>query len=160
MDLSVNRAAVAMPGVFAQVHLPLPTAPFVRIGFARSFWNDLRTARGDVGVRWSEATLTACSDLFHQETVGAGPCLDAEAGRLEAVVVAPLPALARATEWFSAGVAGRLAWRPLGSLSLEVMGGVRVPLVRAQLLFEPAALVYDPPIVVPFLSTAVVAHLP
>jgi len=37
---------------------------------------------------------------------------------------------------------------------------VRAPLIRNELLFEPATLVYEAPRVVPFLGGALVGHLP
>ena len=57
-------------------------------------------------------------------------------------------------------VAARVAWRPLRALSFEIIAGARVPLIRNELFFEPLTLVYEAPFVVPFVGTAVLAHLP
>lgn len=159
-ELSANRAAIVMPGVFAQIAFPGRLEPFLRLGFARSFRDDVDSVRGRAGLVWTEGTVAGCGDLFRTATLGGGLCLNAEAGALQAIVSEPLPSRGRTRPWFSVGASARLAWRPLAALSFEIVGGARVPLVRNQLFFEPLSLVYEAPAVVPFVGTAVVAHLP
>ncbi len=160
-EVSSNRSVVVAPTFFGQLELPLRFAPMLRLGFARSFRTDAVSASGTVGLRWSEATLTACAGLIRQRTIHLGPCLNADAGLLEAIVIEPLPSRVRSAAWLSAGASARVAWRPLPAVSFELLGGARVPLTRNELLFEvPATLVYEAPPVVPFVGTAVVAHLP
>lgn len=157
---SVNRGIVTIPGVFAQIEFPLRLAPILRVGFGRSFRNDSASARGTVGAQWDVATADACADVATVGRFRVGPCLNVEAGALKAIVIEPLPARIRWAAWSSAGGSARITWKPLSAWSLELLGGVKVPLVRNQLLFEPAILVYQAPAVVPFVGLAAVAHLP
>ncbi|AKU97339.1 hypothetical protein AKJ09_04003 [Labilithrix luteola] len=159
-EISANRAAIVMPGVFAQLVFPVRFEPLLRLGFARSFRDEVASARGSAGLAWTEATVAGCGDLFGNATIHAGPCVNAEGGVLQAIVNEPLPSRGRTRPWFSAGASARLAWRPLSALSFEIVGGVRVPLIRNELFFEPLSLVYEAPAVVPFVGTAVAAHLP
>ena len=160
VELSANRALVVMPGLFGQVGFPGRFAPLVRVGVRRSFRGETVSRFGTVGLQWNEVALTGCGDLVRQPTLRVGPCLNAEGGILEAIVIEPLPSRARTTAWLSAGAAARISWRPLRAMSFELLGGVRAPLIRNELLFEPATLVYAAPRVVPFLGGAVVGHLP
>lgn len=159
-EASANRAAVFTPAVFGQLVFPLRFEPSLRLGFARSFRQDAVSARGSAGLDWTVATIAGCGDLVRHAALSAGPCVNAEAGALEAVVVDPLPSRGRTRLWLSAGASARVAWRPLRALSFEVAVGARVPLIRNQLFFEPLTLVYEAPFVVPFVGTAVLAHLP
>jgi len=160
VEVSANRALVVMPGLFGQVGFPGRFAPLVRLGVRRSFREDTVSRFGTVGLQWNEVALTGCGDLVRQPTLRVGPCLNAEGGVLEAIVIEPLPSRARAAVWLSAGAAARISWRPLRAMSFELLGGVRAPLVRNELLFEPAMLVYEAPRIVPFLGGALVGHLP
>ena len=160
LEASANRAAVVTPAVFGQIVLPLRFEPFLRLGFARSFQQKAVSARGIAALAWTEATIAGCGDLVRHATLRAGPCVNAEAGALEADVVEPLPARGRSRLWLSAGASARVAWRPLRALSFEIIAGARVPLIRNELFFEPLTLVYEAPFVVPFVGTAVLAHLP
>lgn len=159
VEVSANRSAVVTPRVFAQLTIPSSLAPFLRLGVGRSFRSNTVSAWGTVGIQWSEATLLACADILRQEKLGLAPCLNADAARLEAVVIEPLPSRTRSALWLSAGSSVRLAWRPLPAVSFELFGGARIPLIRNQLLFEPATLVYEAPLIVPFLGAGVVAHV-
>ncbi len=160
LEASANRAAVVTPAVFGQIVLPFRFEPILRLGLARSFQQKAVSARGSAGLAWTEATIAACGDLVRRATLRAGPCVNAEAGALEAVVVEPLPSRGRSRLWLSAGASARVAWRPLRALSFEIAVGARAPLIRNELFFEPLTLVYEAPFVVPFVGTAVLAHLP
>jgi hypothetical protein len=160
LEASANRGAVLTPAVFGQIAFPLRFEPFLRLGFAQSFREKAVSALGSASLEWTEATVAGCGDLVRHATLRAGPCVNAEAGALEAVVVEPLPSRGRSRLWLSAGASARVAWRPLRALSFEVAFGARVPLIRNQLFFEPLTLVYEAPFVVPFVGTAVLAHLP
>ncbi|MBX3196731.1 MAG: hypothetical protein KF894_01140 [Labilithrix sp.] len=159
-EVSVNRSLVVTPGLFGQVGFPGRFAPVVRAGIRRSFRADTVSPFGTVGLQWSEVAVAGCGDLLRQPTVRVGPCLNAEGGVLEAVVIEPLPSRVRSAAWLSAGASARISWRPLQAVSFELLGGVRAPLIRNQLLFEPAALVYEAPPVVPFLGASVLGHWP
>ncbi|OJY14841.1 MAG: hypothetical protein BGO98_37985 [Myxococcales bacterium 68-20] len=160
VEVSANRALVVMPGLFGQVGFPGRFTPLVRVGVRRSFREDTVSRFGTVGLQWSEVALTGCADLVRQPTLRVGPCLNAEGGILEAIVIEPLPSRVRTAVWLSASAAARISWRPLRAMSFELLGGVRAPLIRNELLFEPATLVYEAPRVVPFLGGALVGHLP
>lgn len=160
VDVSANRSLAVMPGLFGQVGFPGRFAPLVRVGIRRSFRADTVSRFGTVGLQWNEVALTGCGDLVRHPTLRVGPCLNAEGGILEAIVIEPLPSRTRAAVWLSAGAAARISWRPLRAMSFELLGGVRAPLIRNELLFVPASLVYEAPRVVPFLGGALVGHLP
>lgn len=160
LDFSANRAAIVTPGVFAQLAFSGRFEPLLRLGFARSFRDEVVSVRGSAGLVWTEGTVAGCGGLLRHSTLRAGLCLNAEAGTLQAIVNEPLPSRGRTRPWISAGASARLAWRPLSALSFEIVGGARVPLLRNQLFFEPLSLVYEAPAVIPFAGMAVVAHLP
>ncbi len=160
LEVSANRGHLITPGVFGQVVLPLRFEPLLRVGVARSFWQKALSTRGTAGLEWTEATVAGCADVVRYATLRAGPCANAEAGALEAVVIEPLPSRGRSRVWLSAGASARIAYRPLPALSFEIVAGARAPLIRNQLFFEPLTLVYEAPVAVPFVGTAVLAHLP
>ncbi|MBX3258141.1 MAG: hypothetical protein KF782_00365 [Labilithrix sp.] len=159
-EVSANRSLVVTPGLFGQLGFPGRFAPVVRAGVRRSFRADRVSPFGTVGLRWSEVAVAGCGDVVQRPTMRLGPCLNAEGGVLEAVVIEPLPSRVRSAAWVSAGASARLSWRPLQAMSFELLGGVRAPLIRNQLLFEPAALVYEAPLVVPFVGASVLGHWP
>lgn len=163
VEINGNRGAVPMAKWFAQVHFPgAPFQPTVVLGLARSATERIRSPRGAIAVRWSEISVDGCVDLVRAGALGGGPCINVDAGALEATVIAPLPARAFSYLWLSAGASAKIAWRVLPALSVELAAGARVPLVRSELFFEPDtdAVVYRAPVIVPFTAAGFVAHLP
>jgi len=148
-----------MPALFGQITFPIRFEPSLRLGVGRSFRTNTVSAVGTVGLQWDEMILTGCGDLIRTGRFSVSPCVDVEAGILEAIVLEPPPSRVRSADWFSAGVSAHFSWRPLAALSVELFGVARAPVIRNQLLFEPATLVYEAPHIVPFVGTAVVAHI-
>ncbi len=160
LEASANRGAVVASSLAVQIALPLRFEPTIRVGLLRSFRREVVSSRGSAGLSWTTATAAGCADLFRNAALRAGPCVNLEVGAIEAVVLAPPPARGRVRPWLSAGASGRIAWRPLRALSFELAAGVRAPLVRSELFFEPITHVYEAPVAVPFIGTSAFAHLP
>ena len=163
IEVNGNRGAVAMPKWFAQVGFPrLPFEPTLVVGLARSARERISSSRGAIAVRWSEIMLAGCADVVRTGALHFGPCVNVEAGALEASVIAPLPVREFSYLWLSAGASAKIAWRVLPALSVEMTGGARASLVRSELFFEQdtSTVVYRAPPIVPFVASGFVAHLP
>lgn len=161
-EVNGNRNAVLMGTWFAQLALAAPLDPTFRVGVARSMREPIASSRGVVAIRWSELTAAGCVDLLRERQLRVGPCFNAEVGLLEATVVVPRPAVDASYLWLSLGGAGRIAWRPLPALSVEMLLGARAPVLRKELFFEPYAepVAYRAPALSPFIGLGFIAHLP
>jgi hypothetical protein len=161
-EINGNRGAVLVATWFAQLTLPAPFDPALRVGVARSSREAVSSPRGVVAIRWSELTLAGCADLLRERGFRVGPCLNVELGRLEASVVVPRPTLDVSYLWLSLGASAKVAWRPLPRFSVEMMVGVRSPVMRKELFFEPYGdpVAYRAPAISPFMGIGFVAHLP
>lgn len=163
VEINGNRGAVAMAKWIAQIGFPrLALKPSLVLALARSTREQMSSSRGAIAVRWSEISLAGCADVVRTGALHFGPCVNVNAGSLEATVIAPLPARDFSYLWLSAGASVKISWRLLTALSVEMTGGARAPLVRNELFFEPdkSMVVYRAPLIVPFVATGFVAHLP
>ncbi|MBX3212212.1 MAG: hypothetical protein KF850_09280 [Labilithrix sp.] len=161
-EVNGNRNAVLMGAWFAQLTLPAPLDPTVRVGAARSTREPIASSRGVVAIRWSELTAAGCVDVLREPQLRVGPCFNAEVGLLEASVVVPRPAVDASYLWLSLGGAARIAWRPMPAFSVEMTLGARAPVLRKELFFEPYAepVAYRAPAISPFIGLGFIAHLP
>jgi hypothetical protein len=156
---SANRAVILMPALSGEIGFRSVLAPSIRLGVGRSVPESFVTPQGAARVQWTELLLDSCVELFRVETLRAGPCLNAEVGRLDVVVRAPLQYRSQSRWWVTAGGSAKVSWQLHRRFSLELSGGVRVPVIRDRLFFEPSTVVYEPPAAVPFAGVAFVAHL-
>lgn len=160
-EVDVNRGSVLLGRWFAGARLPLLFDPTLRLGVARSTRGLLTSSRGDVTLRWSVITFDACAALYRIPTLSIGPCFDSEVGTIDASVVDPAPARNSTHFWLSAGASGKVAWQPVGALSVELAVGFRIPVPRSELFFEPDRnVIYRSPVVIPAVMTSIVAHFP
>ncbi|MBN9163504.1 MAG: hypothetical protein J0I07_21240 [Myxococcales bacterium] len=159
IEASANRSLIVMPMLFGEVRFRGALAPAVRLGVGRSFQERFVTPDGTANVQWSELLLGACAEVLRVRALGVGACAEGEVGRLDAAVDAPLRFRSESRSWVAAGASARLSWQAHPAFSFEVSGGARVPVLRYQLFFEPATVVYDAPAVIPFAGAAFVAHL-
>lgn len=162
VEVNGNHGAVLLGTWFAELSFPLPLHPAIRLGLARSTREAASIPRGAIAMRWVELTWAACAELYRNEAIRVGPCLNGEVGSLEASVVRPLPARDIPSPWLSAGGSARMSWRLLPPLSLETMVGARAPILRRELFFEPLStpLAYRAPLVAPFAEVGFVVQLP
>lgn len=160
LEISANRSLIVMPTLFGALRFRAALGPTLWLGVGRSFSEHFATRQGSASVRWSEVLFGACAAIVRVSTLRVGPCVNAEVGRLDAVVEPPLPFRSQSRWWVTAGASARLSWQVHPAFSFEVNGGARLPVVRDQLVFEPATVVYEAPAVVPFAGAAFLAHLP
>ena len=160
LETSANRSLVVMPTLFGALRFRRALAPTLWLGVGRSFSERFATRQGSASVRWSEVLFGACAAIVRVSSLGVGPCVNAEIGRLDAVVDPPLPFRSQSRWWVTAGASARLSWQVHAAFSFEVNGGVRLPIARDQLVFEPATVVYEAPAVVPVAGAAFLARLP
>lgn len=159
IQITANRAAVVLATLSGELGFRSALAPAIRLGVGRSVAENYVTQQGGARVQWSELLLDVCVALFRAGQFRVGPCFDAEVGRLHADVLPPLEFRSQSRWWVTAGGSAKVAWQLHRRFSVELSGGVRVPVVRDRLFFEPDTLVYEPPPVVPFAGIAFVAHL-
>ena len=162
VELNGNRNALLVGTWFAQLDFAAPLEPMLRVGVARSTRESISSSRGVVAIRWSELTWAGCAALLRAGELRVGPCLNAELGHLEASVVVPRPGSDSSFLWLSLGGSARIAWQPLPLLSIEMMAGIRAPLLRKELFFEPYAepVAYRAPSISPFIGVGFVARFP
>lgn len=130
-------------------------APSIRVFGARSL--DVERSRsasagavGTASLRWTYAGFDVCPvRIGLAPTLSLRPCVELNAGVLEADssgsngVSQPRD---RERAWVATDLHGRLAWKPVGFLALELEGGAMVPFVRETFLFLPRTDVYHAPI--------------
>jgi len=162
VELNDNRGPVVLGTWFAQITFPAPFDPALRVGVARSTRERASIAPGAIAIRWSELIWAVCADVHRDRGFRVGPCLNGELGSLQASVIRPLPAHDVPSPWFSLGASAKATWRILPPLDVEVMAGVRAPILRRELFFEPLdyLLAYRAPMLVPFADLGFVVHLP
>lgn len=160
-EVNANRGALPLATWFVQLAFPVRFEPMLRLGLARSLRERIVSPLGHVAVRWSELTMASCVDLLRQQVLRIGPCINAELGRLQASVVAPLPVVSHSYLWLTLGASARATWRLSPSFSIEMMLGVRAPVMRKELYFEPYRdpVAYRAPLVSPFAAVGFVAHV-
>ncbi len=164
IELSANDAAIVAPSFFTELALPAPPSPTLRVGVARSFRARFVTPAGNASVRWTELRAAGCVTAVRVRALrfGLASCAHLDVGRQDAVADAPLTHFERQHAWVAAGAGVKLAWRLLPRLSLELEGGLRVPITRTGFHFEESpreVRVYDAPTVIPFGVVSFVAHL-
>ncbi|AKV03303.1 hypothetical protein AKJ09_09966 [Labilithrix luteola] len=161
-EVNGNRGLVLLSTWFAQISVPFGLDPTLRVGLARSTREHVSSPRGGLDIRWSEVTFAGCATLLRQGALRVGPCVNVELGRLEASLLPPLDARQFSYLWLTLGGSVRVAWQPVRQFSIELTSGVRAPLLRKELYFEPYAepVAYRAPALSPFMAVGIVAHLP
>lgn len=161
-EINGNRGLVLFSTWFAQISIPHGPDPTLRVGLARSTAERLSSARGDISIRWTEATFAGCATPLRQSTLHIGPCANFELGHLEASLLPPLAARQFSYLWLTLGASLRVVWQPVRAFSVELTAGTRAPLLRKELYFEPYAepIAYRAPALSPFVAFGIVAHLP
>jgi hypothetical protein len=114
-------------------------APSVRLGFVRAEGGNVQAAGEDTTFTWLAGTAEACPvRVSFASTLALRPCAGLDAGAVSASTSGPSHALQPSRAWADARVEGRLEWRVLGSLSLELEGGLLVPLTRDRFEVAPS----------------------
>ena len=92
-------------------------------------------------------------------SVGFRPCVTVDVGAVSAVTVGASHPRNPERAWADASLQGRLEWRVLTRLSLELEGGLLRPIVRDTFVFEPAPVhkAYEAPVVAGVGSIGVMA---
>ncbi len=160
LEVNGSNGGMFAANWFASFTLPARFLPTLRIALARSLRERTSSPSGTIAVQWNEARLAVCGDAVLATRLRIGPCVNFELGKLDTIVVAPLPARSSSYLWLTSGAGAKLAWTPVTPLSFELSMGVRVPLQHGNLYFEPGTVVYAVPSIVPFAGAGVLAHLP
>jgi hypothetical protein len=110
---------------------------------------------------WTLGHASVCpARLDLLSAVSARPCAGIDAGLLSAQAVGLPTSRERTRPWIAPNVAGRLRAGLGRFVFLEIQGGVAVPLVRDELVVDPAVSVYRAPAVAPFGEIAAGARFP
>ncbi len=119
------------------------------------------TPVGRAYFRWTYAALDGCPVRWSPvRTITMRPCAGMEGGTLAGGGL--LIGLARneTRPWLAARAYGRIDWTFLDTLTVEMQIGGVVPLTRDRFVFDPATLIYQAPIVMPFAGLGLGVRFP
>ena len=125
---------------------------------------DLATVAGDHGVGsqrylWLAATARVCPvQLPVGTSVRVGPCVGMQAGRHQATTSDLPNARTSAKPWLAPTATVSLAWRATGRVTLELQGGIVVPLVRTRFFLAPDVTLFRVPAVTGMAAASAIVH--
>jgi hypothetical protein len=120
-------------------------APIVRLLFEHSNSGDQDVTGGAVRFVRNLGVIDACPLQASVGPLRLLPCLELEAGVVNASGHDVTPTRSEARPWLALGAVGRVRYVPISPLFLEVSGGLRVPLLRDHFYFEPNNTVFEAP---------------
>ncbi len=160
VEAAMIANAVGAGRVLGEIELPGALfAPAFRVAVARSLSVDRTPALGTATLVWTKAAIDACPLRFDlvSDALALRPCAGFDIGVLRAEGSGVTDARSRSRPWMSTGAHARLVWSIASAFSLEVEGGLVVPLFRENFFFDPNVPIYEaPPIAGLFRGSAVV----
>jgi hypothetical protein len=124
----------------------------VRAAFERATRENVPVTGGAARFAWTLGTVDVCPLRWKSSPFALIPCARVEAGKLDANGIGVVPVRSVARGWLALAGVGRLRWSVLRSLSVDLEGGLRAPLIRDRFMFEPDITVYRPPSVSGFVE--------
>lgn len=135
-------------------------SPAARVGVQRAEASQAASAVG-ADLAWTLARASFCPVRFALAPgVSARPCAGLDAGVLSASARGVDRARDRSRPWIAPSAAVRLAWAPSDALFLEASGVLAAPLVRDEVVVDPAVSLYRAPVVAPAGEIAAGVHFP
>ncbi len=131
---------VLAPAGLAEIVLDSPGlfAPLLRLGVARQEGGTVAVSGKDATFTWLLGQAAACPVRVRLiAAVAVRPCLGADVGAVSAVTSGAPQPTNPARLWADMSLEGRVEWRILDRVSLDIEGGLMVPIVRDSFVFEP-----------------------